>query len=1228
MKRLLVAVGSCFGAFVAFAAAPVDKVLTINLAGGKVKSSALTDESACITGNEVTNVVVTGGGTLELDADYTAYVGAWDIQNGSVKAVHATGAFGSYGTGAEVTVSKTTGQVWLNGNVSVDKPVHFAVGKTDTGSAAALLRLANSNNVFLRKVTADSNFPFFGGGDFTTRGGFEHKAGTINNQGASHWWYVENEPIVINSWAPVYHNLSLKVAGNWIKSYAVSYSSTITLECDGALSGGPMNYTNKAGGSLQLKGHAAALGKVNVTKAEVTTTGSAPTELTIASGTFSPAAWTGTFGLVKDGGDDLSVEKGGAVSSVTVKGGTLRFGAGVVLGGTQSVTLDGGAIEVGSSDMIPQTAVWTVADATATDVLRIADGVACTCSGLTLGEAPQAATTYGGAASDAAVKLDCFSPTLTGTLGVENVLKVNVASGSANLSEKLTAQQLAAVNANAYSLISKDGAGQLNLDVALTYEGAWDIAEGVVKVVAQDGLGVYGSGAEVKLSTSIAQLYVTGGTIDKPIRFMAAHVEGGVFNEGGELNMLNTTTTFTRKITVEKSLKICFGGTGTIYCRGGMEQLSGTITDAGQSGRWYICDVPAKLSSVTLVWQPLVLQVAGNEIRNVGLSAGGKLWLDCDGALSGYKTAVTCSSADGVSSTGIDLYGHDAEFGKLSFTTGGYIKSTGGAATLAFENATDGNLKAACSDAVTFVKRGAGKTTLTGDLATTGALRIEEGTLSTGGKTLSDVRDVTLAGGRLELTEGALPKWKTLAVADAAAENVLGLPDGATFALETSLTVGGEEKTTAGFYGGAASAAPAANRLALFDATSTGLIMLTRPQAIEVAENRALTDAEKAMLVGNQTLDITKTGAGQLLLDSSLDGFQGVWHIEAGTVKVTTRDHAFGSDDGGTVYLNYGAGASLYLQNGNVNRPVETLGNRSAWQATVYLFQAAASSSNVFEKSVWIRDPKAVVVLYTDAKAGLVMEGPLTAEGDVSMAAAGGYWTFRQPFVCKGIYQPCWVTLRFMAPHNSFNQLYLSNGTTAHVLSDDCFDNRPQLLMGRSSDVSATTWERLCLHGHDVAFGALSLSDKSEISTDADLPATFAFSVSAGRTLTWPAENRVFTGPISAAKGGEGTLAFAGTVPFKGKTFSLEAGTLAYGADAPARWRLDELVVADGATVSIAAGKEIRAKSFAYAGQEQKTGVYGGAASPAPAENRLPCFDPEAGGTVRSGIFGQLLIVR
>lgn len=125
MKRLMVAIASGSSAAVLFAATPVDRVLTIDLAEDTLLS-ALTDEVSCLQNNEATNVVLQGGKKLTLDVNLDQYAGGWDIKNGVANLTKGKNGFGVYGDGAPVVVSSSSGQICMNGNVEIDKPVHFA----------------------------------------------------------------------------------------------------------------------------------------------------------------------------------------------------------------------------------------------------------------------------------------------------------------------------------------------------------------------------------------------------------------------------------------------------------------------------------------------------------------------------------------------------------------------------------------------------------------------------------------------------------------------------------------------------------------------------------------------------------------------------------------------------------------------------------------------------------------------------------------------------------------------------------------------------------------------------------------------------------------------------------------------------------------------------------------------------------------------------------------------
>ena len=1243
MKKLSVLAVSAAWSLAAFSINLTDGVLT--LTGGTM--SELTEELAAITGGQVTKIVKSGTGSLYLDADLSAYRGSWDIQNGKVIIRIQEGALGSYGDGTdEVLVSSASAQLQFPGGaydklpITIDKPVRFSASSKNTNDTGSMLCIVNhtSANTFKRKVTVEgADFGFFGGGGFTCEGGFDAPNATIVNQGANYYLNIRNVPCNVKCFYLTYHNVSFEVPGNKLKKFDCSSSGAgLVVKCDNpfAEDGIPELFGSASTNSrtFYLNGFTAKIGNINVTNAVGFSVANLDTYKNLTGNlTISNAAdcvlsgtWNAPLNLTKEGAGKLTLKTLSQAGSLTARQGTVVLPEAMTWATCTGLNLDGGRVEVNGLNSLPAVPV-TVTDGTSVDVLRLIDDFDYSFSSLTVGGETADYGLYGGAAAEVSDEYKCswLDAACTGRLAVDNDL---VLTQAGNFSELVTGDTLAHVLDNTYTRIVVKG--NLTLDMELpSYRGGWRIENGVTKVSNALGLGVYGNGAKVVISSSGVRLYVCGGEIDKPIHFMAAYSSGD-----GQLYMTSTTTTFKRKITIEDSFRIFFGGTGTIYCDGGLVHKKGTITDAGASGTWYVRNVPVQINAVELTWQPLRLQVAGNAIKKVSISGGGRLILEADDALGGWRTDLVSAQADRLDSSYVQLNGHDAAIGDLNFTYAVPIHAGSGGATLSLSNDTDRVFKAASGSYITdgalsIVKEGAGKLTLSGKCQSTGSLEIRAGTFAFApGTTWDNCPSIAVNGGRLETADAQnLPLGQSMSVA-AGLTDAIVIPAGVTNQI-SALAVGGED-VGIGSFGGAAS--DAATKLACFDATAPGCLFVHSALMIDVVGSRSLTAQEKADLRNNVYTLVQKKG-GELVLDDSLDGYEGQWDFISGKVTVKTHDHAFGSDTDDpnrAIQFNYGLGACLYMQEGTVNRPVVSFGTASQDNANVWFVSTHASTSNVFAEAVMMRN-SASMIFYSSSK--IVTMKRFACTGTVRIQTASPTWHIYGPIDVDGLSAP-WTSFRFYASGNRIGKFTIDAGSSANVLCDGCFTPDTSIVMTHGSQTTAT--QKINLNGHDLVcaalkpdVGSLSYIHAAHIDRpDANLPVLLDFSVPSG-TNTFPRAGVTMTGMFSVAKRGAGALAITNRV-FTGKSLTVSDGKLIYRGDAPATWSLTNLTASATATFALDAGKVLRTKEFWLDGVRLDPGVYAGADCPVAKKTVLPCFDAGCAGYVYVRGGGATLIVR
>ena len=1239
---------------VSFAAAPVGGVLTIT--GGTM--SQLTEELGYIRSGAVTKIVKTTGTGLTLDVDISEYKGSWDVQGGRLTVTTATGAFGTYGDGTDEVVFQSGAMLRFNlanADVIIDKPVRFKGSSSAAGENTAILSIyqRRSGNTFKRKLTIEGeDFGFFGAGGFTCEGGLDAPNTTIVNQGAGYSTIIKDAPCDVKCFRLTSHKIIFETPGNKVGQLKFGLSGMYAyVRCDKPFAddGAPAIVTDGASeGFMYLNGFEVAVRDLDASTGSLQFNREAGyesgyTTLRVVGNedaVLGGGIWRyeANVNVVKAGSGTLTIKPVGYCpqtgnypqygGTLTVEGGKVAFDPGYLWLACAGVTLAGGSLETcGNLSCVP----LTVASPEVADALKIADGTIFAVSGLTVGDETKDVGLYGGDAADvpAENKVAWCDATSTGRLSVDNVLVIDCGSAK-SFSSAISADQLAKVQDNTYTRIVKRGSAALTLDTALTFSGSWTVESGSVIANVAEGFGVYRDGSdEVQfLSADSKSLYTKGGTIDKPIHFYAPYRSGD-----GLVYMESTTTTFSRLMTFEGEAKLFFGGSGTIYSRGGFVQKKGTVQTSGASGAWHISDVPAQINAVSLGWLPLYLEVPGNAVGQVFLPSGGRLYAKCEGALSGCPLSVSSTAANpNLGNTGVWLGGYDAVLGDIDIANGVTIRTESqSAVTLTVANESDCTLlSSTVPGAVNLVKDGDGVLTLSGTFTYAAPLAVNGGTLVfAAGTSWATLTGITLNGGRLVTADSAnLPEKLQVAVVPDGATNVFSIPSGVTNRIDR-LTVAGVDQGL-GTFGSAASGAE--HPSALFDAASLGVLHVYRiydlPYASGVPQ-RTLTEAEIADIRANKYSCIRQTGGHILQLTESLDGYEGEWDIQGGCVRIETHDHALGSDSDDlaqALRLNYASGAYVLLHDGTANRPIVFNGTH----ATQSAIASDASTSNALGQAV-VMNGDGRMTLSSGTK--LVIGGGITCAGDLRLSTASHVCSvYGRPIVAQSL-GLSWGNWSFFAPSNRIGRLQLGASSTVNVRCDDCFTSDTSLVF--SEGTNPNQLEILNLEEHDLTCGGLQPGKYGYIFArrssyeGADLDVALNLTIPADMTNTFPHSGFTMRGKYTVTKGGPGALEIAGANPFVNTDLTLTGGKLIYDGAAADRWKLNTLSASEDTSFLIGLGKTIKVNELYLGETKMKPAVYAGKNSPLAGKTVLPNFDDDCLGCVRlPGALGMLLLVR
>ncbi len=806
-------------------------LLTINVPSGSVsiENAISAEDLAKLNNNEYDYVVKTGGGVLKLDRALD-YAGAWTLGQGGTIVATNENALGR-GTGAlsKVIVQHSAG-AYLQfdaTNAVVENPIEvYATATPDTQSAAIRLQ-AHRKSCTLRGLLScpSGKLTFFFPTDctFYTYGGVEATDKGVANAGASQHWWIYDVPANISSMELTYECVHFAAAGNNVGSITHNIGGYVFLETDGAFANRPKvrlvtnSGTTSSWGTFDLKGHDTAFdfGTTNIYGYSVTSsTGPA----TLDFGVTAPVATNHSFTF--DG--HLSLKKTGpgafvcacspnCSGSLEVAGGAVEFTKNAIFLGCTGVTLSGGRLVTNVDNALGiGSATLSVADAAAAaGAMSIADGTMLMFDGdFMVGGASQGRGYFGGESSPSyATRSPVFDPAAGGCAMFTSTLVITVPSGATlSIADAISAADLAAVNANAYSCITKKGPGTLLLDQALDYTGRWIAFEGRLKATAP--LYAFGKMSAAGLPGDIVAYSDNGHSagimlgvdgqetiVEKPIT-MAVHpgntaYDRNSFETWGVVHLLRPLSI------MNTSHVIVYGGKGKLYTDGGVVNPAGNVHMNAASGNWYL-----NRSSFNL-FQPIWIAVhwleSGNVVKTLNLQDACTCHVEADGVSAEPFPNLTMEPV--LSATPkLNLNGHDVSVGNIRLN--GEIGTTTAAnrgtsaitssspATFSFRQTTPGtNEDVHVMGAVSIVKGGDASYTFATNIQSTGSLTVTGGVFELAARcTWAGCTNVLVSGAGAKVAlnlESGMHRRTTWRIADGGKVDIAGsstvVPVGALF---------------------------------------------------------------------------------------------------------------------------------------------------------------------------------------------------------------------------------------------------------------------------------------------------------------------------------------------------------------------------------------------------------------------------------------------------------------
>jgi fibronectin-binding autotransporter adhesin len=524
-----------------------------------------------------------------------------------------------------------------------------------------------------------------------------------------------------------------------------------------------LSFANDGGTGFTLTGNAITLGG-NITSSG--TTGSHTHTLSLGlllSGTRTLTAVTGTTfiidGLISESGGPFGFIKTGQGSAtlsaantftgaVSVNQGTLTIGS-IADSGTSSAIGAGSSINIGSGTTVAGTLTYTGVGGSTNRTVNLA---ATTTGAATINSSGTGALIFTGTFANAGSGAKTL--TLGGTSTNNNEIQSTLGNGSGTLS------------------LTKANASTWILSAVNTYTGATSINQGILSInsIADSGTSsAIGAGTIINFGSAAqtGTLFYSGAAASTNRTLnLASTTTGGAIIDASGTGALIFTDSVTNVATSGTKL-LTLNGTAT------NNDFQGIISDGGNggvvavtkgdTGTWLLSGLNTFTGALSVVRSTLSINSIADSGTASAIGAGSTINLG-NGAQGGtlIYTGTSASTNRAIvlasASTGGGTLTNNGT-GALIFT--GSFSNAGTAAktfTLSGTSAAANEFQAALTDstggALSVVKTGTGSWTLSGTSTFTGALSVNQGTLTLNSIADSGVSSAAGAGGTINLGSG------------------------------------------------------------------------------------------------------------------------------------------------------------------------------------------------------------------------------------------------------------------------------------------------------------------------------------------------------------------------------------------------------------------------------------------------------------------------------------------
>jgi len=478
--------------------------------------------------------------------------------------------------------------------------------------------------------------------------------------------------------------------------------------------------------------------------------------------------------------------------------------------------------------------------------------------------------------------------------------------------------------------LAKQGAGNLVLSGANTFDGLTTVAAGTLTVTSNTALGstaagtVVNSGATLALDSSV--------TLGEAITLNGTGVGGG-----GALRNVGGSNQLDGLITLASAARIN-SDSGFLTIAGGISGADHDLTFGGTAFTTILAPITLGTGRIIKDGTSLLSLFGSNAAISELVINAGSVQVGFDG---GPVNSALADTAGVTINDGTLIIGASETIGALAGSASAVVTDQGRVTTLTTgTNNTSTLFAGQLADTLSLTKVGSGTLTLTGANTYTGATRIEGGTLALGANdVVSNSSAVQIAGGTLAL--GTFTD--TVASVNLSAGSITG-------STGSALTVTGDYTQSGGtLAAGATVNVGTGGVIRLSGATIAGTLI-----GSGTALGAAIVEGSPATVTGSLQsaggLLIGNTGTGSLTISEggmvmSATGAIGSNTSSSGSVSVTGRGSTW-TDSGLISVGRFGAGTLAIADGGTVNSFRGVIGNLASSNGTATVTGTGSSWNN------------------------------------------------------------------------------------------------------------------------------------------------------------------------------------------------------------------------------------------------------------------------------------------